>query len=98
GFRPVISACTCTPSATSVNVTVPLTLLPAVGCSTAMAFKGVGGFSCGVCARAGMAVRERIINTTNQLGNECIFIFLFVAQAWSSRMIGLILASALLEN
>ena len=63
-----------------------------------MAFNGVGGFSCGVCARAGIAVRDTIIGAINQVGNEFISIFLFVAQAWSSRMIGLILASALSEN
>ena len=63
-----------------------------------MAFNGVGGFSCGVWARPGTAVSERMIGAINQLGNEFILIFLFVAQAWSSRMIGLFLASALSEN
>ena len=42
-----------------------------------MAFNGVGGFSCGVCARAGTAVSDKIIGAINQLGNEFILIFLF---------------------
>src|SRR5436190_24005090 len=49
---PAISAWTCTPSATGVNVTVPLTLLPAVGCSTEMPFDDAADFAAGVCASA----------------------------------------------
>jgi len=46
-----------------------------------MAFNGVVGFSCGVCACAETAVSDRIIGAINQFGNEFILIFLFVAQA-----------------
>jgi hypothetical protein len=60
-----------------------------------MAFNGVGGFSCGVCARAGIALSDTIIGAINQVGNEFMFIFLFVAQGWSSRMIEQILTPAL---
>ena len=63
-----------------------------------MAFNGVVGFSCGVCACAETAVSDRIIGAINQFGNEFILIFLFVAQAQSSRILGLILALALSEN
>src|SRR5260370_6022320 len=35
-----------------MNVTVPLTLLPAVGCSTEMPFDDVADFAAGVCASA----------------------------------------------
>src|SRR5213076_2388925 len=72
GVRPVSSAWTCTPSATSVNVTVPLTLLPSVGCSRAIAFNGGDGFSVAVWARAMLDVSGKNISVINESGNKFI--------------------------
>src|SRR5437762_11772179 len=72
GVRPVSSAWTCTPSATSVNVTVPLTLLPSVGCTAAIAFNGADGFSVVAWARAIPDVSDKNISVINETGNKFI--------------------------
>ena len=65
------------PSATSVNVTVPVTLLPAVGCSTATAFKGADDFSSGVWALAVKGLTTKNISAINKAWNEFILASLF---------------------
>jgi hypothetical protein len=58
-------------------VTVPLTLLPSVGCTTAIAFNGADGFSVAAWARAMLDVSGKNISVINETGSEFILAFLF---------------------
>src|SRR5262249_5342884 len=86
GVRPVISAWTWTPSATGVNVTVPLSLLPAVGCSTAIAFDDAADFAAGVCASAIKPANDASASPMNEARNEFISQVYFAPRDKSSRI------------
>ena len=55
-----------------VNVTVPLTLLPAVGCSTEMPFDDAADFAAGVCASAIKPANDRNISPIREAREEFI--------------------------
>src|ERR1043166_7437825 len=67
-----MSAWTCTPSATGVNVAVPLTLFPAVGLSTAIAFDDAADFAAGVCASAIKPAHDRNSRPLKETRNNFI--------------------------
>jgi len=83
----VMSACTRTPSASSVKVTVPLTLLSAVECSTAIAFNGAADFGTGDCASAAPAASDKHNGVINDIVNEFMLCnSYFVVPEESSRV------------
>ena len=60
-----------------MNVTVPLTLLPAVGRSTEMPFDDAADFAAGVCASANKPANDASTSPMDQARNEFILASLF---------------------
>src|SRR3954452_23767344 len=79
GGMPTSSACTCTPSAPGVNVAVPLTLLPAVACSTEMPFDDAADFAAGVCASANKPANDASTSPIKEALKKFMSAFVFRA-------------------
>src|SRR4029077_2604405 len=60
-----------------MNVTVPLTLLPAVGCSTEMPFDDVADFAAGVCASAIKPANDASASPMKEALSEFMSAFVF---------------------